>query len=53
MADSQFKDPEKKGDGGLDMGRTVTVGEGTARRTSMSDAVFGQISEDGPNYRSV
>lgn len=25
----------------------------TGRRTSITDAVFGQIREDGPNYRDV
>ena len=33
--------------------RTASYGEGTTRRASVSDAVFGEISEDGPNYRSV
>lgn len=32
---------------------TTSHAVGTARRASISDAVFGEISEDGPNYRSV
>ncbi|KAH8712064.1 transmembrane amino acid transporter protein-domain-containing protein [Phaeosphaeriaceae sp. PMI808] len=52
-----YKDPEKKLEEGNDIDHalnpTTTVGEGTARRTSISDEVFGEISEDGPNYRAV
>lgn len=32
---------------------TTHPGEVTDRRVSVVDAVFGQISEDGPNYRDV
>ena len=53
MADYRYndKDAEKIGDNGLHP--TTTYGEGTARRASISDAVFGEITEDGPNYRAV
>lgn len=32
---------------------TTHNGEVETRRESVVDAVFGQISEDGPNYRNV
>lgn len=41
MAD--YKDPEKHA---LDDGTTH-------RRVSITDAVFGEISDEGPNYRAV
>ncbi len=56
MADYQTKDSEKHAGGaGFDDGmhQTASYGQGTARRASISDAVFGEITEDGPNYRAV
>lgn len=41
------------GSDGLD--RTLTLHEGhtQARRLSLEDAVFGVITDEGPNYRNV
>lgn len=40
---------------GTELGRAPTVQEGdaTPRRFSVEDAVFGTITNDGPNYRNV
>ena len=46
MAD--YKDPEKHAYPGDDLAPTTTQ-----RRGSITDAVFGEITEDGPNYRAV
>lgn len=46
MAD--YKDPEKHAYPGDDLAPTTTH-----RRGSITDAVFGEITEDGPNYRAV
>jgi hypothetical protein len=62
MADYRYTDPEKKEDSHDDLHPTTTVGEGTTRRASIfsqqrrgsiTDDVFGEITEDGPNYRAV
>lgn len=52
--DPQFSDPEKNAydDNGIHP-TTSGVQPGTARRVSITDAVFGEINEDGPNYRAV
>jgi hypothetical protein len=34
-------------------GTVFTVGHGSKRGMSTSDDVFGEITEDGPNYRDV
>jgi hypothetical protein len=34
-------------------GSVFSVGHGSKRRLSISDDVFGEITEDGPNYRNV
>jgi len=48
------KDPEKSKDNDVDiLHPTTTHGEGTVRRASIVDDVFGEITEDGPNYRAV
>lgn len=52
-AAAEFRDEEKKYDEENGMQPTTSHAVGTARRASISDAVFGEISEDGPNYRSV
>ncbi|KAJ4377066.1 hypothetical protein N0V86_006507 [Didymella sp. IMI 355093] len=51
--DPQYSDPEKDlyHDNGLH--QTTSLQHGTARRVSITDAVFGEINEDGPNYRAV
>ena len=55
MAD--YKDPytdaEKQAYDDNGIHPTTSVQHGTQRRVSITDAVFGEISEDGPNYRSV
>lgn len=51
MAD--YKDPEKQTYGENDLHPTTSVAQGTHRRVSITDAVFGEIGEDGPNYRAV
>lgn len=41
---------------GHDLNRTTSVSKGSQRRVSIiieNDAVFGDITDDGPNYRSV
>ncbi|OAK93889.1 hypothetical protein IQ06DRAFT_90461 [Phaeosphaeriaceae sp. SRC1lsM3a] len=54
MADYRYEDAEKRKEGGSgDLHPTTTYGEGTARRASIVDDVFGEITEDGPNYRAV
>jgi hypothetical protein len=53
MADPRIVDLEKPKEGSDNLYPTTTYGEGTARRASISDAVFGEITEDGPNYRAV
>ncbi|KAH7397463.1 transmembrane amino acid transporter protein-domain-containing protein [Pyrenochaeta sp. MPI-SDFR-AT-0127] len=57
MSKDLLNDPEKKVDSenGLDndIHHTETIGAGTTRRLSISDEVFGEITEDGPNYRAV
>lgn len=51
--DPQYTDPEKHGYDDNGINPTTSVQRGTARRASITDAVFGEISEDGPNYRAV
>lgn len=51
MAD--YKDSEKQTCEGNDLHPTTSVAQGTQRRVSITDAVFGEIGEDGPNYRAV
>ncbi|KAF9737463.1 hypothetical protein PMIN04_009193 [Paraphaeosphaeria minitans] len=34
-------------------GSVFSIGRGSRRRMSISDDVFGEITEDGPNYRNV
>ncbi|KAJ4293696.1 hypothetical protein N0V90_008980 [Kalmusia sp. IMI 367209] len=34
-------------------GSVFSIGHGSKRRMSISDEVFGEITEDGPNYRDV
>jgi hypothetical protein len=53
MSDPRIVDLEKPKEGSDTLHPTTTYGEGTARRASISDAVFGEITEDGPNYRAV
>ncbi|KAH8728865.1 transmembrane amino acid transporter protein-domain-containing protein [Phaeosphaeriaceae sp. PMI808] len=52
-----YRDSEKKSEEGSSFDHvlkpTTTVEEGTARRASISDEVFGEITEDGPNYRAL
>ena len=50
MSDYRFTDSEKADE---NLQQSTTYGEGTARRASITDAVFGEITEDGPNYRAV
>jgi hypothetical protein len=50
---SGYRDEEKKYDEENGIQPTTSFAAGTARRTSISDAVFGDITEDGPNYRAV
>lgn len=54
LKDSRYSDPEKNtyDDNGIHP-TTSGVQHGTARRVSITDAVFGEINEDGPNYRAV
>jgi hypothetical protein len=51
MAD--YKDPEKLNYDDNGLHPTTSVAHGTHRRASITDAVFGEINEDGPNYRAV
>jgi len=51
MAD--YKDSEKQAYDDNAIHPTTSVAQGTHRRASINDAVFGDISEDGPNYRAV
>jgi len=55
MADYKdpYTDPEKHvyDDNGIQP--ATSVQHGTHRRVSITDAVFGEINEDGPNYRAV
>jgi hypothetical protein len=55
MADfkDKYSDPEKHGYDGHGLQPETSVGNGTHRRASVTDAVFGEINEDGPNYRAV
>lgn len=41
------------GPDGLDRVPTVEEGHAQARRFSLEDAVFGIITDEGPNYRNV
>lgn len=54
---SEFKDPytdpEKHNYDDNGLHQTPSVQHGTQRRLSITDAVFGEITEDGPNYRAV
>ncbi|KAF2123364.1 hypothetical protein P153DRAFT_304068 [Dothidotthia symphoricarpi CBS 119687] len=50
---SDYKDAEKQYGDGNGIHPTTSVGQGTHRRASITDAVFGEISEGGPNYRAV
>jgi len=50
---SDYRDEEKKYDQENGIQPTTSLGAGTARRASINDAVFGDITEDGPNYRAV
>lgn len=34
-------------------GSIFSIGHGSKRRMSITDDVFGEITEDGPNYRAV
>lgn len=52
--DPHYSDPEKSAYDENGMHPTTSgVQHGTARRVSITDAVFGEINEDGPNYRAV
>lgn len=55
MADfkDKYSDPEKHGYDGHGLQPETSVENGTHRRVSITDAVFGDINEDGPNYRAV
>lgn len=55
MADYKdpYTDPEKQGYDDNGIHQTTSVQHGTHRRVSITDAVFGEINEDGPNYRAV
>ena len=55
MADYKdpYVDPEKSNYDDNGILPTTSVQQGTHRRVSITDAVFGEISEDGPNYRAV
>ena len=48
-----YTDPEKHAYDDNGIHPTTSVQHGTQRRVSITDAVFGEISEDGPNYRAV
>ena len=50
-----FRADEKKFDRDQENGLhpSTSIGVGTQRRASISDAVFGEINDDGPNYRAV
>ncbi|KAF2621067.1 hypothetical protein BU25DRAFT_416409 [Macroventuria anomochaeta] len=48
-----YTDPEKHAYDDNGIHPTTSVQQGTQRRVSITDAVFGEISEDGPNYRAV
>ncbi|KAF3006062.1 hypothetical protein E8E13_010942 [Curvularia kusanoi] len=49
----KYSDPEKHGYDGHGLQPETSVENGTHRRVSITDAVFGDINEDGPNYRAV
>lgn len=51
MAD--YKDPEKQAYDDNGIHPTTSIAQGTHRRASITDAVFGEINGDGPNYRAV
>lgn len=52
--DPQYSDPEKQHTlEDNSVYPTTSIQRGTARRVSITDAVFGDINEDGPNYRAV
>lgn len=55
MADYKdpYNDPEKHAYDDNGIHQTTSVQQGTHRRASVTDAVFGEINEDGPNYRAV
>ncbi len=48
-----YTDPEKEAYDNNGFHPTVSVQQGAQRRVSITDAVFGEIGEDGPNYRAV
>lgn len=50
MGGSVYSDKEADD---LEPMETIHNGDVETRRGSLVDAVFGQINEDGPNYRSV
>lgn len=48
-----FDESDKKGDEECKIQPTTSILNGTSQQVILHDEVFGEITENGPNYRGV